>query len=539
VLAPKREARRADRDARRGTLVWQLLVVLAASTAFESLFVHHALNLADEGWPLYAAMRLQAGGTLYRDVFFVFPPGHVLAAWIARALDPPGVILARAIYAGFSVALCVAIYLLGRRISTPGFALLGALLLAFAAPESHAYQALFGYRYLVFGTLALLCFDAHLRRGGARWIAASGFLVGIALCFRLTPAFAAACGIAAGVTASSGDRRRWLRDGALFALGLALAVGPVLAWLAATSGLGAVWSEAVARPVEMTALQTRPMPELEWPVRWTRYQIKEASVAVLFRLCILLYLSYALWLLPRWLRALVRRERMADPLLLAVAVWGGVYFLRTLGRSDFPHLDSAIPPACLLAACALGRGVARLCARWSLSPARASALAFACGAAFFGLWVLAEGPDLVARRVLRGRTPLTALHSRSFVQRQHAMRVVDPRVAAIRAWTQPSETILDLSASPLFYVASDREGPGWADVVMPGTFRTPAEEEAFLERLRAAPPALVIFPRQPFDGRAERAVQLTAPAILRWVEENYEPRGPRKTFALLVRKDRR
>ena len=36
-------------------------------------------------------MRLHDGGTLYDDVFFVFPPGHLLSAWIAYALDPPGV----------------------------------------------------------------------------------------------------------------------------------------------------------------------------------------------------------------------------------------------------------------------------------------------------------------------------------------------------------------------------------------------------------------------------------------------------------------
>ena len=33
-------------------------------------------------------------------------------------------------------------------------------------------------------------------------------------------------------------------------------------------------------------------------------------------------------------------------LLLAFVVFGGVYFVRSLGRSDGPHLDSAIPPVC-------------------------------------------------------------------------------------------------------------------------------------------------------------------------------------------------
>ena len=74
---------RADASAprQRDPLVWHLLLVLAVSAAYESLFLHHGLNVIDEGWPLYAAMRLHDGGTLYQDVFFVFPPGHALPAW--------------------------------------------------------------------------------------------------------------------------------------------------------------------------------------------------------------------------------------------------------------------------------------------------------------------------------------------------------------------------------------------------------------------------------------------------------------------------
>lgn len=40
-------------------------------------------------------MRLHAGAVFYGDVFFVLPPGHLLSAWLAYALDPPGIILTR------------------------------------------------------------------------------------------------------------------------------------------------------------------------------------------------------------------------------------------------------------------------------------------------------------------------------------------------------------------------------------------------------------------------------------------------------------
>ena len=166
---------------------WQLPLLVAVSAAVESLYLHQGLNPLDEGWPLNAAMRLHAGGRLYEDVFFVFPPGHVLPAWIATALDPPGVILARVLYAGFNVALCAALYALGRRLMPPAFAMLAGLLLAFAAPHSHFWQLLFGYRFLVFSAIALLCFARRIDRGDRRFSFAAGFFAGVALLFRLTP----------------------------------------------------------------------------------------------------------------------------------------------------------------------------------------------------------------------------------------------------------------------------------------------------------------------------------------------------------------
>ena len=137
------------------------------------------MNPVDEGWPLYTAMQLHDGGVLYRDVFFPLPPGHVLGAWLAYALDPPGVALARLFYAAFNVSLVVALYFLGRRIMPPAVAVLGCAMLAVAAPLSHISHLLFGYRYLLFGALSLWCFSERLRSGDRRWMIAAGALAGV------------------------------------------------------------------------------------------------------------------------------------------------------------------------------------------------------------------------------------------------------------------------------------------------------------------------------------------------------------------------
>jgi len=110
-------------SARAGVGASHLLLLLAVSVGWEWLFLHAGINKLDEGWTLYAAKRLHEGAVLYRDVLFVFPPGHLLSAWIGYALDPPGIVVARIIYAAFNVALCIALYFLGRRLLPASFAL--------------------------------------------------------------------------------------------------------------------------------------------------------------------------------------------------------------------------------------------------------------------------------------------------------------------------------------------------------------------------------------------------------------------------------
>lgn len=356
-------------------LGWPLLLLVAVSVGYESLFIHHGIAwLFDEGWPLYAAMRLHEGGVLYRDVFFPFPPGHLLPAWVAYGIDPPGILLARIFYACFNVALCLSIYLLGRRILRPPFALLAALLLAIAAPRSHLAHLLFGYRYLIFSVLTLLAFSHRLRapadetRRAWCWMFAAGAAAGVALFFRLTPAFAVSCGVGVAAITATRDWRQWRRDGAAFGLGMALVVVPTLAWFAFSVGLDVLWQEVVERIVALQGAQRLPSPEFSLlPPSSDRRDVYRWFIALQYRLYILMYAGYVVGLIVQWARSLLARRPFDQPLLLAISIWGGLYLLRALGRSDDHHLMTALPPACLLLAHAFD-SLSRRVGSWLSAP---------------------------------------------------------------------------------------------------------------------------------------------------------------------------
>jgi hypothetical protein len=503
---------------------WHVLLIVAVSVAVESSFVHHGIAwLFDEGWPLYAAMQLHLGGVLYGDVFFLFPPGHLLPAWIAYALDPPGVILAREIYAAFSVSLCVAIYALGRKLMPPPFALLAALLLAVAAPRSHLAHLLFGYRYLVFSVVALLAFSARLRTGKAIWMFAAGVSTGVALCFRLTPAFAVSCGIGVAVMSATRDWRSWRRDWIAFALGLLLVTAPVLAWFASGVGLNALWEQAVLRILPLQAAQSKAIPAAVFPANLDRTLLHQWFVPVQYWLYPAMYSTYGAVLAWLWLRSVRARERFEHPLLLAVVIWGAIYMVRAIGRSDEHHLTSALPPICLLIAHLVSAGsrALRLRTEAKLPAAAGAGMRWAACGVVLAAWVVLQGSDLYITRADRGVFPLRSLDSQVRIRSSERATRIDRSVNRIARLTGPDQTVLDLTHAPLLHVLAGRRGPGYGDVVTPGVFADPADERAFVARLEQAPPELVLWPIQPFDGMPSRSLEAHAPLLTAWVRKNY------------------
>lgn len=501
--------------------LWHLSLLLAIGAAYHFQYTQSGLNLMDEGWVLSAGRALHHGWTMYDDLFWPFPPGHVLAGWIGWAIDPPGHMVARWIYAGFELALVATLYGLGRTFMPAGFALLGALLVVTAAPDSHRAQFLFAYRYLVWTALALICFERRLATARPVWLLWAGILVGVAACFRTTPAFAGGCAIGFGVIFATRDWRVWLRDWTWFGGGILVVLVPVLGYFAMSVGLEAVWENVIVRAVVMTAKQVKPIPDLVWPDAFTlRQPVKAWFSALQFRLHPAVYLAYSLALGTLYVRALRARRPFPHAVLFAVVVWGGLFFLRSLGRSDWGHLESALPPFCLLVAHASFVGLRAL----PLAHGRLrAATGIAFGAVLLASWVYAQGSDLPFRPD-RSQLALRAAEPQVRVSPRTAQRL-DARIREIRKWTPPGQVILDLSASPGFYALADRDGPGYLDLVMPGTFLDEADEFEFIRRLEGNPPRVIIWPSKPFDRSRLRGLEWTAPHLRAWVQSRYQRRG--------------
>ena len=507
---------------RRDPHAWHVVLLVSLSSIWEALFLRNGINVLDEGWALYAGMQLHMGRTLYTEICWVFPPGHALPAWLGYAFDPGGVLIPRVIYAAFNVALVVALYELGRRLMPPRYALLGAALLAIAAPRSHMMHLLYGYRYSLSVVLVLLAFSRRLDTRKRVWMLMAGALGGVSLFIRVTPALAVSCGIGVAVLSTSRFWRSWLRDWLLYSGGLIAVMAPVLAWFEMSVGLERVWREVIVHPVAM--LQPLPVPDLFVPDAWTRDTITEAWRPLALRVFSLLYVGYLVALLISWARSLVQRRPFAHSLLLAVVVWGAVFFLRSFGRADEAHMDTTLPPICLLLGHFVSVCAARVQGREETESPRLRRFAIAVCLAAFGLWVFLSGSDLYSRpERFQGRgTPVKVTQSLALIER----------------YSKPGDVMLDLTAAPMFHALSGRPGPGWNDVVMEGTFMEPGEEEAFVARLDTSPPALVLWPVRNFDDMESRSIQSVAPLVSRWVQQRYVPIATGPKFTLMLPRGR-
>jgi hypothetical protein len=137
---------------------------------------------------------------------------------------------------------------------------------------------------------------------------------------------------------------------------------------------------------------------------------------------------------------------------------------------------------------------------------------------------------------MMGKTPMvTTMGSTKVGLRSHGV-LLDRLVPLIRSYSEEDDTILVMTTAPLIYVLADRHGPGYQDFVMPGTFRSEEEEQAFVERVEAAPPAVVIWPRKHFDFMESRGLQHSAPKLSRWVGEHYRVAEKDPVYLLLVPK---
>lgn len=204
---------------------WALLV-LAAVLALELAFLASGLDDLDEGYFAEQATRVLRGEIPYRDFDSLYTPGalylHAIAFWIAGG---PEVLALRVVGWLARVAGAASLYLLGRSVARPRFAVLAPLLLVLATDEApEHWRPHPGWHTVYLSALTVWALgrarEAGTERARAVWLVATGVGIGATFLFKQNAGIflALACGSAVlllGVGARPGSTSEPADAGAL------------------------------------------------------------------------------------------------------------------------------------------------------------------------------------------------------------------------------------------------------------------------------------------------------------------------------------
>jgi hypothetical protein len=511
------------------------LVAVLACAAMFVLQGRVGINLQDEGFLWYGAIRTHAGELPLRD-FRAYDPGRYFwcAGWMAVLGE--GVVALRA--AGWAFAslgvtaglLVVSRSLAGVRRAGKAsiadccwLAAFGVLLVAWMWAPWKLYE--YSLSMIVAWTAVRLLEAPSTRR---RFVA--GVVVGLTAFFgRNLGVYAGVAVLAVTSTAcwkSGQPRVRSLVD--IFA-GTLLGYAPMLALVLFADGYSAAFAESISFYARQGALNASVPFPFPWRIDFAgRTPIAAVSSAVIGSLFLVVPLAYAVFLVRgasarganfvRWTPA------------FALSCVGAAWFHHAATRSDFPHLTQSIHPFFLAVAClplvvpARGELIARV-SSWS-----ALALATAFGSV----------PALsVVRRAAASAEDAyvaTRVGSDELLLAPREATLVRTLLDAVRTHVGSDEELWVSAQFAGLYPVLGRRAPTWD--TYPAWQADEPEQERMLRELERVRWALVDV--RAVGGDPKMRLELSHPRVWRWLVESFERvplPGVPDSIVLLRRKD--
>lgn len=489
-----------------------LAIVLSSIFMVTLLFQwqgNKGFSLWDEGYLWYGAQRVMLGEVPILDFAAYDPARYYWSAALMHLLGSNGIMSLRIAVAVFQCAglfvglLTIRTAMAGaQRCQTP-YLLLAALVLATWMFPRHK---LFDISLSLF-LLGLLTYLASAPSNRRYFL--TGLGVGaIALFGRNHGVYGAAASLAVVLWFSLSTRRIAIVAQALasWVLGVAVGFSPMALMAALVPGFATAFWDSVMFLFEFGATNL-PLP-VPWP--WTvpvqALQPDQALRGVLVGLFFMGTLVFGM-LAIAWAIRLRRRPQAVPPALVACGALALPYAHYAFSRADVGHLAQGIFP--LLVGCLAWLAARAPRIRWTFA-ALLCAASLATMASYHPGWQCRAATACVDTEIA-GHTlridPETA-------QAVRLLREMDTR------YTPAAEPFIAAPFWPGAYALLQRRSPLWEIyAVVP---RSPAFEEAEIERLVQARPRFAVVFDLALDGREELRYRNTHPLLYSYIQENFD-----------------
>ncbi|HET8578328.1 MAG TPA: hypothetical protein VFO18_14620 [Methylomirabilota bacterium] len=254
----------ARRAILRAVALALLGVVIGAAYVVSGLT--RPINFHDEGFPVYAALRVLEGEVPYRDFWTIHPPGQWYTLAAVFKVFGLSLLVERIWDAVIRVTFLAVLCVFAARVTSPRAALApGIVMLVYlGVTPFYAYMM---FPALLWSMLSGLCLLAYAVAPRRRWLLAAGACVGLTALYRHDVAFyAAATGIVTLVARAAVGRGRaagLVRPVGPFVGGIAAVVVPAAAILVSMVPAATLWRLLFVYPSRLVGgVRSLPLPSL-------------------------------------------------------------------------------------------------------------------------------------------------------------------------------------------------------------------------------------------------------------------------------------
>gem|GEM_PF-1222605 len=474
------------------------------------------IDLGDEGFLAYSAVRVMDGQVPNRDFVSLQPPLSFYTLAAVFKLFGTSLAALRTLGLCFYILIALLIYGISRNITGRILSFLAAISAAMIGMPLFNFVPYAVWHGILATLIAVFLFMCAMANGWRLWAFLAGLATAAAILFRHDQGLYLMAAVLIYVWAAKHVNYNITykpyigRILGFWAAGiLAIMLPSVVYWLVCGSA-----SYMFEQLIVFLLTRYAKTSSLPMPIFYPELPLPENIIVVMFYLPLIVCVLTAIWIVKTLIRQRFRMEHAGIGFLLVISL---LFYLQVITRSDLHHLVIALPPFFILCAWCTDTLVRNTIEKWhiryglpaSRSPKNAVFMTVGMLTILFLLYMKSSFIDTI--NICRTVLPLN--RGGIWLELGH-VQTTTSIIKAIQFYAEPNDAILCLPYAPMYYFLSDRHNPTRWNYLWSGD-QTVEDHLALVEQAKKDPPKVIITTKIDW-------VQANAPVIYDYIMANYK-----------------
>jgi 4-amino-4-deoxy-L-arabinose transferase-like glycosyltransferase len=478
------------------------IVVITFSLMLALPRYHNGIDISDEGFLAYGAVRVLAGEIPNRDFVSLQPPLSFYTVAAVFKFFGTSLITLRTLGLCIYTVIILLVYAIARYLTGPILALMAAMLAATLGMPLFNFTPFAVWQGIAASLMTILFTLKFTATNQRRWAFLAGVTTALAMLSRHDQGFYLMIAVLIYALAIKLTIRKKPNLGKMlgfWAVGIAAVIVPLVIYWIICGALPYMFRQLVIFPLT-TYAKTGSIP---FPVFQPGLPLQANLLTGLFYLPPLIEGLVTIWLVICFIRRRFYVEHASIAFVLIISI---LFYCQVLTRSDLNHLLITLPPFFILLAWSMKAVSRAFNKRW-----------ISTGITFVILAIIASFLLYTKPKIL----PSIGRDVKAISLRRGGVKIATPLAQfmehiswTIQRYSKPNESILCLPYQPMFYFLSERRNPTRWNYIWPGD-QTTEDHQQLIEQAEANRPAVVVL----FEGAQMFGY---APTIFDYVNKKYK-----------------